>query len=184
MTRKATMEERLRICPVCGGPFYAAKRSTKQRCCSHRCAFKEIGDKVRSAASTPEARAKSGDARRDRGEGKGYRKRGGRHEHRVIMEEKLGRALIAGEIVHHGDHTKRNNAPGNLELTNRRDHARYHNLGRKRPPKTICKFGHALTDENTMTTSKGRRRCLTCARAYDRNWQQQRRKRDNERAGN
>lgn len=175
MTRKATPEECRRICPVCEEPFYALKPSTKQRCCSHACAFTEIGDKVRAAASTPEARAKSGDALRDRGEGKSYRKRGGRHEHRVVMEEKLGRALLPGEIVHHRDETKRNNAPDNLELTNRRDHARHHNLGKKRPPKTVCKFGHPLTDDNIRITSKGHRRCLTCARSYDRQWQQERR---------
>lgn len=36
--------------------------------------------------------------------------------HRLVMEKKLGRALIDCEVVHHVDGNKRNNAPENLEL--------------------------------------------------------------------
>ena len=38
------------------------------------------------------------------------------YEHRIIMENKLGRSLKKGEIVHHKDGNKSNNQPDNLEL--------------------------------------------------------------------
>ncbi|MBN1250158.1 MAG: HNH endonuclease [Anaerolineae bacterium] len=60
-------------------------------------------------------------------EGRTYTKTNGRHTHRVVMENKLGRALRPGEIVHHKDGNKLNNAPGNLELiSSQEEHARAH----------------------------------------------------------
>lgn len=37
-------------------------------------------------------------------------------EHRLVMEQKLGRPLAQGEVVHHIDGDKANNHPDNLEL--------------------------------------------------------------------
>lgn len=37
-------------------------------------------------------------------------------EHRLVMEKKLGRRLLPGEVVHHIDGDTANNAPENLEL--------------------------------------------------------------------
>lgn len=63
---------------------------------------------------------------RGRGEGKTYRKRNGRHEHRVVAEEKLGRPLRSGEIVHHLDGDIHNNDPENLHVTTQGEHIRIH----------------------------------------------------------
>jgi hypothetical protein len=73
-----------------------------------------------------------GDRVRGRGAKSRYVKRGGRHEHRVVMEEKLGRRLLPGEIVHHKDENTRNNDPDNLELLpSQSDHAKVHAFGSK-----------------------------------------------------
>jgi hypothetical protein len=75
----------------------------------------------------PEVVAKVGDAQRDRGEGKTYRKRDGVHEHRTVAARKLGRPLRKGEVVHHNDDNKRNNDPDNLRVfASQADHAKYH----------------------------------------------------------
>jgi hypothetical protein len=114
---------------------------------------------------------------RGRGEGKGYVKRGGRHEHRVVAEQKLGRPLRPGEIVHHDDENKRNNAPSNLDvLPSQADHARLHFTGRKRPIRERCSRGHAMAGDNLYLNPNGRRICITCRRVYDNAWQKARRR--------
>jgi len=48
-------------------------------------------------------------------------------EHRLIMENKLGRKLRHGEIVHHIDFDKINNNPNNLSIFNSHsEHKEYH----------------------------------------------------------
>ena len=58
-----------------------------------------------------ESRIKRGNLLRGRGEGKTYTKRLGKHEHRLVAEEKLGRPLRKGEVVHHIDGDYKNNDP-------------------------------------------------------------------------
>jgi len=50
-------------------------------------------------------------------------------EHRLVMEEKLGRFLTKIEVVHHIDYNRSNNNPDNLELfENIRTHNDYHGM--------------------------------------------------------
>lgn len=70
-----------------------------------------------------------GDAQRGRGDGRSYIKRNGRHEHRIVAEMKIGRALRPGEVVHHIDGDPRNNAPNNLEVMTQAEHMQKHGLG-------------------------------------------------------
>lgn len=47
-------------------------------------------------------------------------------EHRYVMEKLLNRKLERTELVHHLDHNKLNNSPGNLQIMNRIEHVKLH----------------------------------------------------------
>lgn len=47
-------------------------------------------------------------------------------EHRVVMENMIGRLLTADEVVHHKDHNRKNNDPSNLELMSWAEHSSHH----------------------------------------------------------
>lgn len=49
-----------------------------------------------------------------------------RDEHRIIMEEILGRKLTKDEIVHHKNENKKDNRPENLEVMTRKEHTKMH----------------------------------------------------------
>ena len=66
------------------------------------------------------------DALRYTGRKNNYIKLKGRHMHRVVMEEKLGRKLESWEIVHHIDGDKWNNSPENLEVMTQSEHMKLH----------------------------------------------------------
>ena len=71
-------------------------------------------------------------------------------EHRVIMEEYLGRKLEPGEISHHIDEITNHNTIENLELCLRSSHAAHHHTGRKRPEETRRKIAEKMKgNQNT-----------------------------------
>lgn len=101
-------------------------------CAMHAQRYRRYGDPL---FLTPEEtrRANNRSAQLARFEEQGvkpttYRKRHGRHEHRVIAEQMLGRALLPREIVHHIDGNRQNNHPSNLQVMTQAQHLREHLL--------------------------------------------------------
>jgi len=125
-------------CQVCGKVF--KKRRTQVRknnfCCQDHCRqwqaeylseYNRTVNPMNRTGVPLSVRIKRSRALRGLGEGKAYRKLLGRHEHRTIAEELIGRHLLTGEVVHHIDEDKLNNDPVNLSvLHSQSEHVRKH----------------------------------------------------------
>ena len=116
-----------RICGHCGQE-YIRRASKTSLYCSKSCVWKATRGHEYNALIARQSASKRGATQRGRGT-KGYVKSMGRHEHRAIAEELMGRPLERGEIVHHKDKNKHNNAPSNLEVMRRPEHMRVHGIG-------------------------------------------------------
>lgn len=125
---------RINICPQCGDEFpVSVYHHRRQVCCSHTCARhrridhpETIKTKAIGAKGEKSARWKSGRIinrngyvmiwKPDHHSIKPGTFRKYVPEHRLVMEEKLGRPLDPKERVHHLDGNRQNNDPTNLEL--------------------------------------------------------------------
>ena len=113
------------ICERCDKPFTPARRRRGARFCSRRCA------NTSSARRGPESRFWRG------GRDIGFNTAMGRWVvycrdgevmlySRAVMAGHLGRLLVPGEIVHHGNEDKTDDRIENLKLTDRAGHIRMH----------------------------------------------------------
>ena len=117
----------LRDCVVCGTSFYVPLCRVRRgdgRFCSCACKGKwqsefSVGDK------NP---AWNGGRFLDPASGYIYIRRGCRYigEHRLVMEQHLGRALASSEHVHHLNGDKVDNRADNLEVVSASEHFRRH----------------------------------------------------------
>ena len=145
--------QRKRKCDQCGIVFikliYPSSKKTKNSFCSKKCVddHKRNGSKLKCKRCGKEFYRRFGEQRkaktffcsrlcRDKNRMElakptTYLKDNARHKHRIVAENKLGRALKKGEIVHHLDGDKHNNDPDNLRIfVNQAEHARYHFSGK------------------------------------------------------
>lgn len=90
--------------------------------------------------------------------------RGYAYEHRLVAEKKLGRALAAGEVVHHIDGNKQNNNPANVQvMPSMAHHMHEHGRrpGRRAPgeqnPRVQCACGCNETFEKFDRCGRPRR---------------------------
>jgi hypothetical protein len=87
----------------------------------------ELNESMNPTRMTSQVRKKIRNARLNTGAGVTYAKYYGKHEHRVIAEQVLGRPLLPKEIVHHRDGNKRNNIPENIVVfPSQSAHAEHH----------------------------------------------------------
>lgn len=127
--------DREAICFRCGITFerYPGKQKNKRTFCGRKCYLEQLSeDNLQRRVNRPggltfEERKKIGDALRGRHNGKTYEKTFGVHTHRIVAEQKLGRPLAPGEVVHHIDGDIRNNEPENLMVfSSQAEHLAWH----------------------------------------------------------
>lgn len=126
-------------CQYCGERFPVSKKYPQQRFCSRGCSFRALNPTDHNAIVARSSAKQRGDRQRGRGEGKSYPKLDGKHAHRRVMEDCLGRKLAPGEIVHHRDENRLNYQVDNLEVMTQSEHARLHFTGKKHSEEHIRK---------------------------------------------
>ena len=90
-------------------------------------------------------------------------------EHRLVVENLIGRYLRPEEVVHHIDENKSNNHPNNLWLfDNKSDHMRFHNRVRKNLKKSnyIYLAGNISQDPDTYRWREDVERLVKKERLY------------------
>ena len=80
-------------------------------------------------------------------------------EHRVVLENSIGRLLLTNEIVHHIDGNKHNNNLSNLEVMSVAEHAKIHAKGRNTQELKCGYCGNSFTREVRKLNGKRNPMC-------------------------
>lgn len=105
-----------RVCLMCGKQYISSRASRKV--CSTECAHK-----YRSACAEHKVYMENGYLVEHH---KGYNKKGNAKQHRMIVEEYIGRKLEPYEVVHHINGVKTDNRIENLQVMTASEHASLH----------------------------------------------------------
>lgn len=111
--RATCLQGNTKLCPKCGmnfGEKMSPAQFRRAKFCSKHCANKS---RPVNPLTTRYATRTDKDGRC-------------RAEHRVVVEEMLGRPLASEEHVHHINGLKTDNHPDNLQLISASEHARHH----------------------------------------------------------
>jgi hypothetical protein len=128
----------IRPCPTCGRGITYKRKSDLNKGIRGNCKCKScmVNSGKFLPGSVPVNKGKKnpypwvskivGDKLRGTGSKRAYTKFRGKHMHRFLMEQHIGRRLRPKEIVHHIDGDKFNNDITNLQIVTRAEHARIH----------------------------------------------------------
>ena len=109
----------INICPICASEFWTPPSHIGQICCSHKCGGEMKRIRYRGFAK----------ARYDTKPYIRIFRNGKKHlEHKLILEQKLGRTLREDECTHHINGDKKDNRPENLSVMLKSNHSRMHNI--------------------------------------------------------